>query len=98
MPTGVYDPGTPPEPWDIDLNLLPVYPGAKQFGSKYMLLTPDPYPRVTSFYKEKLPDAETTETPGSAPSTIFSTELFTVTISVGEGGINTLITFSRPKK
>ena len=98
MPSGVYDPGIAPEPWEIDPNLMPIYPGAMPYGGKHFFITPDPYIRVLNFYKEKLPNAKIEETPGSNPSAIFTTELFNLKLEIGEGGVNTVITFSRPKK
>ena len=96
MPTGVYDRGVPPPRWDMDLKVLPLYPGAKQFGSKYGFISPDPMVTVVSYYKEEMPDAEVVESTSPLLITTFKRELYILEIKIGEGGANTLITFSKP--
>lgn len=98
LPTGAYDPGTPPPPWEIELKKLPIYPESKQFGTKYTFLTTDPIRDVALYYKEKLPDAELVEPTEDNPVVIFKTDMYILEIELDEGKENTLITFKEPEK
>jgi hypothetical protein len=93
MPTGVYDPGVPPPKWEMDPALLPLYPGSKQFGSKFTFITEDPVSDVVGYYKEKLPDAEVVDTRKDNPASIFKTAEFIIEIGLDESGENTIIQF-----
>jgi hypothetical protein len=97
MPTAVYDPGTPPPPWEYDPEKLPVYPGATVYKSWRNFITEDSIGKVIAYYKKELPDAAVTESDIDNPITVFTTKDFILEIQTGAGG-NTLITFYRPKE
>jgi hypothetical protein len=96
MPTSIYDPGTPPEPWDKDPAELPVYPDATRYESRFTFITEDDVADVIAYYKENLPDAEIKEAKTADSATTFITDEFI--LEVKQEGRNTVILFSRPKE
>jgi hypothetical protein len=97
LPTAVYDQGTPPTKWEMDPESLPIYPGSKQFGSRFTFITPDPITDVIAYYKKQLPDAEFLEAGNKNSPSVFKTSMFVLEISMDESGDNTLIVFKQPE-